>query len=411
MLNGLFDRFVDAALERRVEPAMAQLQALGLPLRVVLWDGRVFDCAAGARATIMLNAPSALRDLLSPNLGTLGEAYVEGRLDVQGPISEVIRIADTLASSSQASATARRVLKAAVHHRTQDVHDIQYHYDVSNAFYQLWLDARMVYSCAYFKNGSEGIDQAQLQKLDHICRKLRLRPGERLLDIGCGWGGLALHAAQHYGVQVHGITLSNAQLDEATARVAAAGLQDRVHIELRDYRDVKGQGQYDKIASVGMFEHVGLNNLPAYFGVITRLLKERGVALNHGITSADIDNRAVGGGGGDFIDRYVFPNGELPHIALVLREMSAQQLEVVDVESLRIHYAKTLSQWSAALEARLAAARTLISEKTLRIWRAYLAGCAYAFEQGWINLYQVVVSKQTQPGPTALPLTREYIYR
>jgi cyclopropane-fatty-acyl-phospholipid synthase len=411
MLSGLFDRFVDAALERRIEPAMAQLQAAGVPLRVVLWDGRVFDCTAGARATIMLNTPAALRDLVSPDLGTLGQAYVEGRLDVQGPISEVIRIADSLATAHQASATARRALKAATHHRAQDAQDITYHYDVSNAFYQLWLDARMVYSCAYFKSGSEAIGQAQLQKLDHICRKLRLRPGEHVLDIGCGWGGLAIHAAQHYGAQVHGITLSKAQFDEATARVAFSGLQEQVRIELRDYRDLEGQNCYDKIASVGMFEHVGLHNLPQYFGIITRLLKERGVALNHGITCADIDNRAVGGGGGDFIGRYVFPNGELPHIALVLREMSAQQLEVVDVESLRIHYAKTLSQWSAALESRLATARDLVPEKTLRIWRAYLAGCAYAFEQGWVNLYQVLVSKQARPGPTALPLTREYIYR
>jgi cyclopropane-fatty-acyl-phospholipid synthase len=411
MLNGLFDRLFDAALERRTEPAITQMQAMGLPLRVALWDGRVFDCAAGARATITLNSPAALRDLLAPDLGTLGQAYAEGRLDVQGSIAEVIRIADTLATSHQASAMARRALKPAAHHRAQDAQDIHYHYDVSNAFYQLWLDPRMVYSCAYFKSGSEDIAQAQLQKLDHICRKLNLRAGEHLLDIGCGWGALVMHAAQHYGVQAHGITLSKAQFELATARVAAAGLTERVRIELRDYRDLEGEACYDKIASVGMFEHVGLNNLPQYFGIITRLLKERGVAMNHGITSADVDNRAVGGGGGDFIDRYVFPGGELPHIALVLREMSAQHLEVVDVESLRIHYAKTLSQWSAALESRLAAARTLVPEKTLRIWRAYLAGCAYAFEQGWINLYQVLLSKQTQPGPTGLPLTREYIYR
>jgi cyclopropane-fatty-acyl-phospholipid synthase len=212
-------------------------------------------------------------------------------------------------------------------------------------------------------------------------------------------------------VQAHGITLSEAQYEEAVARVAQLGLADKIKIELRDYRDLDGESHYDKIASVGMFEHVGLKNLPQYFGIISRLLKERGLALNHGITSADVENRAVGGGGGDFIERYVFPGGELPHIALVLREMSAQALEVTDVESLRIHYAKTLTQWSNALESKLDQARALVSDKNLRIWRAYLAGCAYAFEQGWINLYQVLVSKQTQPGPTALPLTRDYMYR
>ncbi|MGL4574977.1 MAG: class I SAM-dependent methyltransferase [Burkholderiaceae bacterium] len=411
MLAGLLDRWVESSLERQLEPAVARLQAIGLPLRLVLWDGRSFECGRGARIALKLNSPMALRDFITPSLGTLGEAFVEGRIDVQGPIHEVIAVADSIADAHGASAAARAALKLAEHQRGKDAAAISYHYDVSNAFYKLWLDERMVYSCAYFKNGSEDIHLAQQQKLDHICRKLQLRAGERLLDIGCGWGGLVIHAARHYGVHAHGITLSKAQHEEACVRVAAAGLQERVKIELRDYRDLTGDGVYDKISSVGMFEHVGLKNLPQYFAIIRRLLKERGLALNHGITSMDVNNRAVGGGGGDFIEKYVFPGGELPHIALVMREMSAQMLEIADVESLRIHYAKTLSHWSGALESKLAAAQQLVPEKTLRIWRAYLAGCAYAFEQGWINLYQVLASKQTKPGPTALPLTREYIYR
>jgi cyclopropane-fatty-acyl-phospholipid synthase len=411
MLASIFDRWFDASLQRKIEPAVARLQALGLPLRLVLWDGRAYTGAPGARVTIKLNSPTALRDFIAPDLGTLGQAYVEGRIDVEGSIHEVIDIADKIASASQGSAAARTALKLADHRKGEDAQAISYHYDVSNAFYQLWLDPRMVYSCAYFKTGSEDIALAQQQKLDHICRKLRLQPGETLLDIGCGWGGLVIYAAQRYGVKAHGITLSKAQHEEAIARVAQAGLCDQITIELRDYRDLPGESCYDKIASVGMFEHVGLKNLPQYFSIICRLLKERGLAMNHGITASDVDNRAVGGGGGDFIERYVFPGGELPHIALVLREMSAQSLEVVDVESLRIHYAKTLTHWSGALEDRLAQARALVPDKTLRIWRAYLAGCAYAFEQGWINLYQVLVSKQTRPGPTALPLTRDYIYR
>jgi cyclopropane-fatty-acyl-phospholipid synthase len=411
MVASLLDRWIDFSLERQIDQAVARLQALSLPLRLVLWDGRTFEGARSACVTIKLNTPAALRDFIAPSLGTLGEAYVEGRIELDGPVNVAIGVADSIAGAHNASAAARTVLKLSNHHRNNDAQAISYHYDVSNEFYQLWLDARMVYSCAYFKTGGENIDAAQVQKLDHICRKLQLNPGEKLLDIGCGWGGLIIYAAQQYGVHAHGITLSKAQFDHARASIAAAHLQDRVRVDLCDYRDLEGCERYDKIASVGMFEHVGLKNLPQYFGVISRLLKERGLALNHGITAADVNNRAVGGGGGDFIEKYVFPGGELPHVALVLREMSTQMLEVVDVESLRIHYAKTLGLWSARLEQQLDRAHALVPEKTLRIWRAYLAGCSYAFEQGWINLYQVLASKQTRPGPTALPLTRDHMYQ
>lgn len=411
MLANLLDRWLDASLQRRIEPAVSRLQSQGLPLKFVLWDGREYLCGQGASVSIKLNSPAALRDFIAPNMGSLGQAFVEGRIDVQGSIHEVIHIAHQIASAHKNNVAQRAALKLADHRKTEDAQAISYHYDVSNAFYQLWLDPLMVYSCAYFKTGSEDAATAQQQKLEHICRKLQLRAGESFLDIGCGWGALVIYAAQRFGVKAHGITLSKTQHQKAVERVEAAGLQDQVSIELRDYRDLQGCECYDKIASVGMFEHVGLKNLPQYFGIIRRLLKERGLALNHGITSSDADSRAVGSGAGDFIDRYVFPDGELPHISLVLREMSKQALEVVDVESLRIHYAKTLSHWSSALESRLEQAKALVPDKTLRIWRAYLAGCAYAFEQGWVSLYQVLASKQTLPGPTALPLTREFMYR
>jgi cyclopropane-fatty-acyl-phospholipid synthase len=297
------------------------------------------------------------------------------------------------------------------HTKRDDREAIQHHYDVSNEFYALWLDPRMVYSCAYFRGERDTLEQAQLQKLDHICTKLMLKPGEKFLDIGCGWGALAMRAAEKYGVDATGITLSENQFRLASERIRAAGLQDRCRVLLQDYRDAPGEGVYDKIASVGMFEHVGLKNLPVYFGAVRRLLREKGLFLNHGITSSDIDNGAVGMGGGAFIGRYVFPRGELPHLHRAIHDMSALDLEVHDVECLRPHYAKTLGFWSANFERNLDAAVAESSERTARIWRIYLAGCAYGFEQGWMSIHQVLASKRTRPGRTELPLTREWMYR
>ena len=297
------------------------------------------------------------------------------------------------------------------HSKQRDAEAIRYHYDVSNDFYALWLDRNMVYSCGYFKSGDEDIHTAQEQKLDHICRKLRLRPGDKLLDIGCGWGGLVRWAAKNYGVDATGITLSRNQHALASERIKADGLSDRCRVLLQDYRDVPGEGVYDKIASVGMFEHVGLKNLPLYFDVIRRLLKEGGIALNHGITSVDPDSRSVGLGAGDFVEKYVFPHGELPHASLALREMAAAGLEVMDIETLRLHYAKTLWHWSGRLEANLERAQEYAGEKRLRIWRAYLAGCAHAFEQSWVSIHQMLAVKSGNPTTNPLPWSRDWIYR
>ena len=407
-------KFAASWIESGAEQAFKSLKAkVSAPLSIELWDGRVFAFGPESKSRVRMKLPKAasLKHLVRPTLGSLAEAYVEGELNIEGPLREVIRAVDQLTGSAGAGAWERVAAAAGRHTRRSDREAIRRHYDVSNAFYRLWLDQRMVYSCAYFRTGEEDIDTAQVQKLDHICRKLRLQPGEKFLDIGCGWGGLILHAAQHYGVNATGITLSENQFQIAQERIAAAGIGDHCRVELVDYRDVPGVGVFDKIASIGMFEHVGLKNLPVYFGTVRRLLRERGLFLNHGITSSDVESREVGSDAGGFIDKYVFPHGELPHAALAMREMAAQNLEVADVESLRPHYVRTLEHWSDRLEARLGDAEKLVDQKTLRVWRLYLMGCAYGFGQGWMNIYQILASRQTSAGPTNLPWTREYMYR
>jgi len=386
----------------------------GLPLRIVLPDGSHKDLGETPRVTLSIRDPSLLGGLGQATLGGLAEAYVEGRIDIDGDLVEAIGIGARLVQALGAPVSARPQLAPAAHEQRADRADIRHHYDVGNDFYRLWLDEAMVYSCAYFDTGAEDIDSAQRAKLDHICRKLRLAPGERFLDIGCGWGALVLHAAGRYGVRAVGITLSEQQAALAGERIAAAGLHERAEVLLLDYRDLPqrfGPGAFDKAASVGMFEHVGLRNLPAYFATVAGMLRDRGLMLNHGITSADVESRPVGSCAGDFIGKYVFPNGELPHLAVAVRDMAAAGFEVFDIESLRPHYALTLAHWSRRLEQRLQQAASQVSERALRVWRLYLAGCSHGFAQGWMNLYQVLGSRQVEPGATELPLTRSWIYR
>ena len=405
-------KFATALLDAGVDRALESLQEkVSAPIAIQLWDGRSVTLGPQPAVTVKVPAASSLKHLVKPTLGSLAEAYVEGDIEVEGSLRDVMRAADLLASSAGSTAWERVALVTGRHTRKIDREAIHRHYDVSNAFYQLWLDARMVYSCAYFRTGDEDIDTAQVQKLDHICRKLRLAPGEKFLDIGCGWGGLVIHAAQNYGVDATGITLSKNQFELAQERIAAAGLEDCCRVALRDYRDQDGDGTFDKIASVGMFEHVGLRNLPVYFGTASRLLRDRGLFLNHGITSLDIDSREIGSDAGRFIEKYVFPHGELPHVSRAMRDMSAAGFEITDTESLRPHYAKTLERWSDRLEAHLDEASKLVDPKILRVWRVYLMGCAYGFAQGWMNIYQLLGSKQAGAGLTELPLTRDYMYR
>ncbi|HUJ86290.1 MAG TPA: cyclopropane-fatty-acyl-phospholipid synthase family protein [Burkholderiales bacterium] len=399
-------------LESRIRKILGELSGkVKLPLALELWNGERYELSPSPTVTLRVPSAGALRYLIKPDLAKLGEAYVEGHLEIRGPIADALRAAEGLSRNLGDGKRGRLPLLRRRHSKRRDAEAIAYHYDVSNDFYALWLDRNMVYSCAYFKTGDEDIDTAQEQKLEHICRKLRLGPGDKLLDIGCGWGGLVRWAAKHYGVDATGITLSRNQHALASERIKAEGLSDRCRVLLQDYRDVPGTAVYDKISSVGMFEHVGLKNLPLYFGVVKRLLKDGGIALNHGITSVDPDSRTVGLGGDDFIERYVFPHGELPHASLALREMAAAGLEVMDIETLRLHYARTLWLWSERLEANLDAALAFAGAKRLRIWRAYLAGCAYGFEQRWVSIHQMLAVKTGDATLNPLPWSRDWIYR
>jgi len=402
-----------------------------------LWNGATHLFGTGSPGfTLVFNDPSVLREVvLKRSPLPLADAYFHGRVDVEGDLYAALRLKSHF---QDLSFTARErmgllldALKLAFaptrqegalgevrstrqfshsHSLESDRAAISHHYDVSNAFYKLFLDQRMVYSCAYFHAEGDSLDTAQAQKLDHICRKLRLKPGERMLDIGCGWGALVIWAAQHYGVQAHGITLSTAQLEEAKARIAALGLQDRVTVELRDYRNLEGVGVYDKVSSVGMFEHVGLANLAQYNAIVRRVLKPNGLFLNHGIThEEDGWTKTVDT---EFINRYVFPDGELDRVSNVQRRMEEAGFEIHDVENLRMHYARTLRHWVSRLEGHVEQALEHVNEATYRVWRLYMAACAIEFESGGTGIYQILASRRPdrRPYDSPVPLTRGDLY-
>ena len=383
-----------------------KLFSLPLPVRIIMPDGQMLG-VPGADVCLVIKDRSTLANLVAGQVGVLGEDYVEGKFDVDGSMRDLMRLASAILPGSPIDAARigrltdliRRLVSVWRHSIERDARQIQFHYDLSDDFYSLWLDPRRVYSCAYFRRPDMTIAQAQEAKLEHICRKLKLSSGERFLDVGAGWGGLLLWAAEHYGVDATGITLSKNQYAYVNSLIQEKGLAGRVRMELLDYRKLDESRPYDKVASIGMFEHVGRALLEGYFSKLRRLVRPGGLVLNHGITAGGVDNTELGAGMGEFIEKYIFPGGELTHISRVLERMTEGGLEDVDIENLRPHYARTLWAWSDALEARLPEARQILigpeGERSLRAYRMYLAGCAMGFEHGWLGLHQVLAQPRT----------------
>lgn len=396
---------------------------------VRFWDGTTLgpDRGEGSRFTLVLRHPGALRSMFgsTSRLETgLAEAYLCGDFDIEGELEAVFPLADHLLihrdwsladrlrfarrllalrrsehSSSQSGPARLRGHRLSLRRARQA---IAYHYNLNPGFYPLFLDRRMTYSCAYYADPDEDLDTAQERKLDYVCRKLRLRPGERLLDIGCGWGSLILYACERYGVQALGVTLSEPQAEVARERIRVAGLADRCRVEVCDYRELSERESFDKLASVGMFEHVAETALPDYFQRAWELLRGGGVFLNHGIAEpVGVERRR----GGSFTMAYLFPDCELVPISTTLRAAEAAKWEVRDVESLREHYVLMVREWRRRLEANDERARALVGDETYRAWRLGMAGIEYGQAVGRLNVYQTLLAKPLE-GRSGLPLTR-----
>ena len=389
---------------------------------VQLWDGTLLPATRQpSRARLVLNSEKTLGRMLKFPLDlAMGEGYLRGDFEIEGDIGTIAGLADDLDVRPEPAVGMRlwplvQILRRAAgtapppvstsldgdqHSRGRDKQAIEYHYDVSNDFYKLWLDQRMLYSCAYFPQGAkwpvtESLDQAEEAKLDLICRQLRLRPGEILLDIGCGWGGLAIYAAQHYQVRVVGITLSESQLHEAQERVRAAGLEGQIELEIRDYRDLPQRPEkFDKIVSIEMAEHVGRKNMATFFGTAHQMLRPGGKmvfqATGDGLDQAKVPMWLQSG---NFARKYVFPDGELLPIWETLKYASEAHFEVHDLKNMRDHYSSTLRYWLSGLENHQAEAQALLGEQRYRLWRIYLGACIYYFQKGHLTNYLCLFSK------------------
>lgn len=412
------------ALQRRVAAA-------GLDLPLQLWDGRTTG-PRDADYRLVLHSPWSLRAMLVPPSDLqVGETYLRGAIDVQGSmvaaLRELVRLREGLTTRGQLAvagllarlprppkgsvADGRVVLRGRRHSHDRDAAAVRHHYDAGDELYRLFLDEELVYSCAYFAEEDRHapvsdpavLDRAQRRKLELVCRKLALRPGERFLDVGCGWGSLVIHAAREHGVDAVGVTLSENQAALARDRVAESGLDDRVRIELADYREVTDR--FDAIASVGMVEHVGADQLDRYFAHLRGLLEHGGRLLNHGITTGQRDLvRDFAAEPDTFIGRYVFPDGALVPAYRMVSHVERSGLELLDVHQLRPHYARTLEHWVANLEANYDEVVDAVGERTARVWRAYLAGSVLGFERADLGVIQILATR----GDADLPLDRDH---
>ncbi len=433
---------------KAVQAARSALEILFGPadersFAVQFWDGHNEpDDVASSEFILKLNHPgTTLRRMLHPPFElSICQAYIAGDFDIVGGIERAAslegNIRGGLANPVRLAKLTRALLAlptndtpaphppvrapdhGAIHTPQRDAAAVRSHYDVGNDFYQLWLDKRMVYSCGYFASPDASLDDAQEAKLEHICRKLRLTPGETLLDVGCGWGGLIMHAAERFGVNALGITLSYEQAALARQRIEERGLSSQCTVEVRDYRQLGANQEFDKISSVGMVEHVGVARLPVYFAHLYSYLRPGGLLLNHGIVHAanhekpGLFDKLFGRIWGDnaFINRYVFPDGELPELSQVVATAEAAGFETRDAEALREHYAVTLRHWVNRLEQERVAAVQSVGEEIYRIWRLYMAASAYGFASGRLSIDQLILAKPTAAGVVDIPRTRADIY-
>ncbi|MBU3829808.1 MAG: cyclopropane-fatty-acyl-phospholipid synthase family protein [Candidatus Limosilactobacillus merdavium] len=377
--------------------------SFNIPVKVVYWDGKSAVYGDGEpEVTITFKEKIPIRDVTKNASIALGEAYMDGKIEIDGSIQKLITAAYESAGSFMRNSKFRKFLPKQGHSEKESESDVQSHYDVGNDFYKLWLDDTLTYSCAYFDHGNrDDLTKAQIDKVHHILKKLDPKPGKTLLDIGCGWGTLMLTAAKEYGLRVTGVTLSEEQFNLVQKRIKDEGLEDVAEVLLVDYREL-GDRKWDYITSVGMFEHVGKENLGLYFKDIYKYLTSDGVALIHGIT------RQQGSAYNGWINKYIFPGGYVPGLSEMVDHIVENNMQIADVEMLRRHYQRTLEIWDMNFNAHRSQIEDMMGDRFTRMWDLYLQACAASFESGNIDVIQYLITKGASGKD--LPMTRDYVY-